>query len=415
MADLRISQLPSAATVVSTDILPFTDVSASTTKKIAMDDLALALGILGNSVGSVAPSAPTIGQIWVDTGANPPLVKAWTGTVFGTVSFDQNTSNVTSPGSSGPSSPFTGQLWMDTSSSSTPELKIWNGSNWKRVDPDGQSQTQTDARYLRTTDAASTYLPLAGGVMTGDLTLDGAPTSNNMAATKKFVEDAIAAINIGPSIETGMIIPYGGSGTATTPPSGYRFCNGAAINRTTFSALFGVIGTRFGNGNGSTTFNIPDLRSEFIRGANTMGGNSRSGGLGSNNAGGTQGDTFESHNHNAVSASSHQHSVGSAGSHGHTLSINSNGSHSHGTGQTLNTSADGYRDWGTGSTDDDGNATSSGTGSGGSHGHSGSAGSGGSHNHGNTGNGGGHDHTIENTGSTETRPRNVAVTYLIKT
>ena len=409
MADLRISQLPSAGTVVSTDILPFTDVSASTTKKVAMDDLALALGILGNSVGSVAPSTPTIGQIWVDTGANPPLVKCWTGTVFGTVSFDQGTSNVTSPGSNGPSSPFTGQLWMDTSSSSTPELKIWNGNSWKRVDPDGQTQLQNDNRYLKTTDAASTYLPLAGGVMTGDLTLDGAPTSNNMAATKKFVEDAIAAINIGPSIETGMIIPYGG--TSTNPPSGYRWCNGGAISRTTFSALFAVVGTRFGNGNGSTTFNVPDLRSEFIRGANTMGGNALSGGLGRTSPGQTQGDTFESHNHSAVSASNHSHSVGSAGSHGHSVSVGAGGSHTHSTPTGL-TGGDSIRAFGT---NDDGSTSGSGTNSAGSHGHSGSAGAAGSHNHGNTGGGGSHGHTIGATGSTETRPRSVAVTYLIKT
>lgn len=49
-------------------------------------------------------------------------------------------------------------------------------------------------------------------------------------------------------------------------PTGYLECNGAAISRTTYAALFAVVGTMYGNGNGSTTFNLPDLRGEFIRG-----------------------------------------------------------------------------------------------------------------------------------------------------
>ena len=49
-------------------------------------------------------------------------------------------------------------------------------------------------------------------------------------------------------------------------PSGYLECNGAAVSRSTYSVLFGVIGTTYGSGNGSSTFNIPDLRGEFVRG-----------------------------------------------------------------------------------------------------------------------------------------------------
>lgn len=51
-----------------------------------------------------------------------------------------------------------------------------------------------------------------------------------------------------------------------TAPSGYLECSGSAVSRTTYSALFAVIGTTFGTGDGSTTFNLPDLRGEFIRG-----------------------------------------------------------------------------------------------------------------------------------------------------
>lgn len=49
-------------------------------------------------------------------------------------------------------------------------------------------------------------------------------------------------------------------------PEGYLLCNGQAVSRTTYSALFAEIGTTFGEGDGSTTFNLPDLRSRFIKG-----------------------------------------------------------------------------------------------------------------------------------------------------
>lgn len=54
----------------------------------------------------------------------------------------------------------------------------------------------------------------------------------------------------------GAIFPFGGS----SAPSGYLMCDGAAVSRTDYSALFAVIGTSFGAGDGSTTFNLPDLR-----------------------------------------------------------------------------------------------------------------------------------------------------------
>lgn len=51
----------------------------------------------------------------------------------------------------------------------------------------------------------------------------------------------------------------------SSPPSGWLRCDGSAVSRTTYSDLFAAIGTLYGAGDGSTTFNIPDLRGEFIR------------------------------------------------------------------------------------------------------------------------------------------------------
>lgn len=53
---------------------------------------------------------------------------------------------------------------------------------------------------------------------------------------------------------------------ANTAPTGFIKANGAAISRTTYADLFAIIGTTFGAGNGSTTFNVPDMRGNFARG-----------------------------------------------------------------------------------------------------------------------------------------------------
>lgn len=60
----------------------------------------------------------------------------------------------------------------------------------------------------------------------------------------------------------GIVLPFAGA----TAPTGWLLCNGQAVNRTTYAALFSALGTAHGTGDGSTTFNVPDLRGEFIRG-----------------------------------------------------------------------------------------------------------------------------------------------------
>lgn len=55
---------------------------------------------------------------------------------------------------------------------------------------------------------------------------------------------------------TGLILMWGGAAA----PSGWLLCNGQAVSRTTYEDLFDIIGTAYGVGDGSTTFNVPDLR-----------------------------------------------------------------------------------------------------------------------------------------------------------
>lgn len=60
-------------------------------------------------------------------------------------------------------------------------------------------------------------------------------------------------------IPAGVTLPYGG----TAAPPGYLLCDGSAVSRTTYFILFAVLSTTYGTGDGSTTFNLPDLRQRF--------------------------------------------------------------------------------------------------------------------------------------------------------
>ena len=66
----------------------------------------------------------------------------------------------------------------------------------------------------------------------------------------------------------GVVLPFAGS----TAPTGWLLCHGQAISRTTYAALFAVVGTTYGVGDGSTTFNLPDLRGRVAAGKDDMGG-----------------------------------------------------------------------------------------------------------------------------------------------
>lgn len=114
----------------------------------------------------------------------------------------------------------------------------------------------------------------------------------------------------------------------TTAPTGWLKCNGAAISRTAYSNLFAIIGTTFGAGDGVNTFNLPDLRGEFIRGWDDGRGVDSGRALGSAQAG-----SLGSHTHTATSDAQGVHThigaTATAGSHGHDGYTDILGSHSH--------------------------------------------------------------------------------------
>lgn len=106
----------------------------------------------------------------------------------------------------------------------------------------------------------------------------------------------------------GSVIDYASD---TMPSSKWLLCYGQAISRTTYATLFGRLGTTYGSGDGSTTFNLPDLRGRVVAGQDDMGGTSadRLTGL----SGGVDGDVLG----------------GSGGAQSHTLSVAEMPSHWH--------------------------------------------------------------------------------------
>lgn len=69
---------------------------------------------------------------------------------------------------------------------------------------------------------------------------------------------------------TGKVDYFAGS----SAPTGYLLCDGSAVSRTTYADLYAVIGDTYGSGDGSTTFNLPDIRGRVIAGKDNMGGSS---------------------------------------------------------------------------------------------------------------------------------------------
>jgi hypothetical protein len=102
--------------------------------------------------------------------------------------------------------------------------------------------------------------PKASPALTGTPTAPTATagTSTTQIATTAFVQTAATAR----ALPIGSIIMHAGS----TAPLGYFACDGGAVSRITYPLLFAAIGTTHGAGNGTTTFNLPDLRGEFVRG-----------------------------------------------------------------------------------------------------------------------------------------------------
>lgn len=97
-------------------------------------------------------------------------------------------------------------------------------------------------------------------------------------------------------VPSGTVFHFAGSAA----PTGWLICDGSAVSRTTYATLFTAIGTTYGSGDGSTTFNLPDCRGIFIAGT----GSQAVGGVTyTRTHGDKQGDAMQGHRHSGTTSS----------------------------------------------------------------------------------------------------------------
>ena len=241
-------------------------------------------------------------------------------------------------------------LWVSTvdNNTSNPET---SGSGWMPLDSGSYSFNVTTANITLTNGQAAHPVLIVGGTLTGSriifvptfrqiwtiinntnrgsytLTIK---TANGTGVTlSNSVEQVVCdGTNIyRVTAEQVTTVPIGGMvwHFGQTIPSGFLLMNGQAVSRTLYSALFGVLGTKYGVGDGSTTFNLPNLMSRFVRGGTTSQlGTIASDSIRSHGHGVTQ----SAHTH-GLSDPGHFHSASTADAGGHTHTINQNGQHTH--------------------------------------------------------------------------------------
>ena len=132
--------------------------------------------------------------------------------------------------------------------------------------------------------------------VTGAFTLDGATGTSGQVMTSAGSGATPTWADKVDGVLAGFIQMYG----AASAPTGWLLCNGAAVSRSTYATLFALIGTTYGAGDGSSTFNVPDMRDKFPVGSGST--------YALNATGGSANSTLPSHTHTAtVTDSGHNH------------------------------------------------------------------------------------------------------------
>ena len=161
--------------------------------------------------------------------------------------------------------------------------------------------TEIDTEFNNIATAVTTKADLLSPVFTG---LPTAPTAATGTSTTQLATTAFATAAISPF--TGAMLMW----PTATAPSGFLMCNGQTVSRSTYAALFAILGVVFGSGDGSTTFTLPDYRNKTVLGAGDL--------YAAAATGGSKDAVIVSHTHTAtVSDPGHAHALpGASGSAG---------------------------------------------------------------------------------------------------
>ena len=197
-----------------------------------------------------------------------------TGTVIGNVTGNVTgniTGNITGNSNGTHTGPVIGNVTGDLTGSVTGNTSGSSGSCT------GNSATattwQTPRNLALTGDVTATLLNVNGSAAISAVATisDNAVTTakilNGNVTTLKILDGAVTASKLaaGAAIPAGAVMPF----AMNSVPSGWLGADGTAVSRSTYAALFAEISTLYGVGDGSTTFNLPDLRGYFVRGSGT--------------------------------------------------------------------------------------------------------------------------------------------------
>ena len=144
------------------------------------------------------------------------------------------------------------------------------------------------------------------GITATTVKADAAATATALAAVKTTADAAATATALAAAVPVGVVQMWAGEAA----PAGWLLCQGQAVSRTTYAALYAVCGTAYGTGDGSSTFNLPDLRARMPIGLSGSGAFNALG-----NAGGE-----ENHTLTTAEMPSHKHPV-TAGTNMPTLGV----------------------------------------------------------------------------------------------
>ena len=266
-----------------------TIVSPAVLSQHLKDDLGLSAGIMEDFASKSLSNTFTDDQVF-----NKRLIVEGNST-FNTASFDSASFNTVSSGEGS----FTTNLTAPTPAALDNSTKVATTAFVKANTAEALSDyaSKTNANTFLENQIVNKDLTVKGNSLFDTITSSGladfnqgmnvkvrgafyiSPTVPNLAINDKtskvpntkFVHEVVAA-NSG--IPTGSFVHFAG----TAIPPGFLLCNGAAVSRATYDKLFKVIGTKYGAGDGKTTFTLPDLRDRFLEGS-TVAGTKKNAGL----------------------------------------------------------------------------------------------------------------------------------------
>jgi len=262
------------------------------------------------SSGSTEPATKTAHMLWVDESTTPDTLRVRNASNNGWITLGTLETNLGLAASAGAT--FTGNVLVPAGTVGAAALGISGDTDtglYKVAANDlgitaggalishfnSSGITVRDGKAIRLRDSGdSNHISFAAPALTSDVTLTLPNSDGNSGDMLQTDGSGVLSWQAVQGVPSGSVFTH----ASTTIPSGYLECNGASVSRTTYAALFSAIGTTWGSSSGST-FKVPDLRGEFVRGFD----NSRGVDSGRSFAS-SQGSQYQQHTHSASATSS---------------------------------------------------------------------------------------------------------------